>query len=118
MFASVVRKPNRSQLASPSLTFRTQVQGVQIPAKAATGRLSSSAYQTGCHDRPTWSGSLHEVKGTRQLIALDVDLSVTVDFVAVVPAPADDSPIVREVIDIARNIGLEIEDDQESLRRG
>jgi len=43
---------------------------------------------------------------------------VTVDFVAVVPAPADDSPIVREVIDIARNIGLEIEDDQESLRRG
>ena len=43
LFGSVVRKPERSFVASPSFTFRTDVQLVQIPAKKASGRLSSKA---------------------------------------------------------------------------
>jgi len=46
-FGSVVRKPNRSQLISPSLILRTQVQSVQTPAKKAMGRSSLRANQTG-----------------------------------------------------------------------
>src|SRR5271166_2599350 len=46
-FGSVVRKANRSFVVSPSLTFRTEVQRVQIPAKNASGRDSSRANQTG-----------------------------------------------------------------------
>src|SRR3712207_2512839 len=47
LLASVVRKPNRSQVTSPSFSFLTQVQFVQIPAKKSNGRLSSAANQTG-----------------------------------------------------------------------
>ena len=42
---SVVRNAKRSLVVSPSLTFRTDVQLVQIPAKQARGRASSSANQ-------------------------------------------------------------------------
>ena len=38
---------NRSLVVLPSLTFRTEVQRVQIPAKKASGRLSSKANHTG-----------------------------------------------------------------------
>src|SRR3981189_1638934 len=44
-FGSVVRNAYRSLVVSPSLTFRTEVQLVQMPAKQASGRLSSSANQ-------------------------------------------------------------------------
>src|SRR5580704_6043453 len=44
-FASVVRNAYRSLVVSPSLTFRTEVQLVQMPAKQARGRVSSSANQ-------------------------------------------------------------------------
>jgi len=37
---SVGKKPKMSFVASPSLTFRTEVQLVQLPAKQASGRLS------------------------------------------------------------------------------
>ena len=46
-FGSVVRKANKSFVVSPSLTFLTDVHRVQIPANKASGRLSSSANQTG-----------------------------------------------------------------------
>lgn len=42
---SVVRKPNRSFVVSPSFTFRTHVQLTQMPANTANGRVSSSANQ-------------------------------------------------------------------------
>ena len=42
-FGSVVRNAWRSLVVSPSLTFRTEVQSVQMPAKQARGRVSSSA---------------------------------------------------------------------------
>ena len=42
-FGSVVRKAKMSLTVSPSLTFRTDVQLVQMPAKQASGRVSSSA---------------------------------------------------------------------------
>ena len=38
-------------VVSPSFTFRTDVQRVQMPAKNASGRLSSNANQTGGRDR-------------------------------------------------------------------
>src|ERR1700685_4585265 len=44
---SVVRKAKRSFVVWPSLTLRTDVQRVQMPAKKASGRLSSRANQTG-----------------------------------------------------------------------
>ena len=44
-FGSVVRNAKRSLVVSPSLTFRTDVQLVQMPAKQASGRVSSSANQ-------------------------------------------------------------------------
>ena len=40
-------KPKRSFVVSPSLTFRTDVHRVQMPAKKASGRLSSNANHTG-----------------------------------------------------------------------
>jgi hypothetical protein len=46
-FGSVVRNAKRSFVVWPSLTLRTDVQRVQIPAKKASGRLSSRANQTG-----------------------------------------------------------------------
>src|SRR5919112_2541213 len=66
-FASVVRKANRSAFTSPSLTFRVDVQLVQIPAKNRRGRSSPAANQTGTF-RPSAvvSYSLKLVKGTRQ----------------------------------------------------
>ena len=64
-FGSVVRKANSSQATSPSATFRVQVQGVQMPAKKAKGRLSSSANHTGkLRPSGTRVGSENEVKGT------------------------------------------------------
>src|SRR5271165_5776719 len=64
-FGSVVRKAKRSFVVSPSLTFRTEVQRVQMPAKNASGRLSSRANHTGGRDP---SGSIpfsaKFVKGT------------------------------------------------------
>src|ERR1700722_19624415 len=45
-FGSVVRKAKMSFVVSPSLTFRTDVQLVQMPAKQTRGRVSSSANQT------------------------------------------------------------------------
>src|SRR5271156_2155421 len=51
-----------SLVVSPSLTFRTDVQLVQMPAKQARGRLSSSANQMS----PPWAllNSLKELNGT------------------------------------------------------
>src|SRR5271166_6178595 len=46
-FGSVVRKAKRSFVVLPSLTLRTDLQRVHMPAKKASGRLSSSANQTG-----------------------------------------------------------------------
>src|SRR5580658_5233081 len=66
-FGSVGRKANRSFSVSPSLTLRTDLQRVQIPAKNASGRLSSSANQTGgCEPSGNASFSENEVKGTTQ----------------------------------------------------
>src|ERR1700761_3466431 len=44
-FGSVVRNAKRSLVVSPSLTFRTDVQLVQMPAKQTRGRVSSRAKQ-------------------------------------------------------------------------
>src|ERR1700692_3350388 len=44
-FGSVVRNAYKSLVVSPSLTFRTEVQLVQMPAKQARGRVSSRANQ-------------------------------------------------------------------------
>ena len=44
-FGSVVRKAKRSLVVSPSYTFLTDVQLVQMPAKQPSGRDSSSANQ-------------------------------------------------------------------------
>ena len=54
-FGSVVKKAKRSFVVSPSLTFRADVQRVQIPAKKASGRLSSSANHTGGREPSGWS---------------------------------------------------------------
>src|SRR5207302_4767373 len=63
-FGSVVRNANTSLVVSPSLTFRTEVQLVQMPAKQARGRVSSSANQMS----PPWTllNSLKELNGTTQ----------------------------------------------------
>src|SRR3954469_22560490 len=61
---SVVRKAKRSLLVSPSLTFRTEVQLVQMPAKQARGRVSSSANQIS--PPSALLNSLNELKGTTQ----------------------------------------------------
>src|SRR4030088_3055082 len=46
LFGSVVRNAKMSFVVSPSFTFRTEVQRVQMPAKNANGRVSSKANQT------------------------------------------------------------------------
>ena len=46
-FGAEVRNPKRSARTGPSLTFRTEVQVAQMPAKKASGRVSSKANQTG-----------------------------------------------------------------------
>src|SRR6202790_907293 len=46
LFGSVVRNAKMSFVVSPSFTFRTEVQRVQMPAKKANGQVSSRANQT------------------------------------------------------------------------
>ena len=46
-FGLIVRNAKMSFVVSPSFTFRTDVHRVHIPAKHASGRLSSKANQTG-----------------------------------------------------------------------
>jgi hypothetical protein len=56
-----------SLVVSPSFTFLTEVQRVQMPAKQASGRLSSSANQIGGRDP---SGSTEKlVNGTTQRLS-------------------------------------------------
>lgn len=66
-FAFQVRKEKMSFVVSPSRTFRTDVHRGQIRAKQTSGRLSSSANQTGAS--PPYvplSGSAKLLNGTRQ----------------------------------------------------
>ena len=64
---SVVRKANRSAVTSPSRTFRTEVQRVQIPAKQAMGRVVSNANHAGGLDPfGCGSGSEKLMNGTTQ----------------------------------------------------
>src|SRR5664279_34534 len=63
-FGSVVRKAKMSLVVSPSLTFRTDVQLVQMPAKQARGRESSSANQIS--PPSSLLNSLKELNGTTQ----------------------------------------------------
>src|ERR1700749_1273249 len=63
-FGSVVRNAKRSLVVSPSLTFRTDVQLVQMPTKQARGRVSSSANQMS--PPSTLLNSLNELNGTTQ----------------------------------------------------
>src|SRR4030088_256477 len=63
-FASVVRNEKMSLVVSPSLTFRTDVQLVQMPAKQARGRVSSSANQMS--PPSALLNSLKELSGTTQ----------------------------------------------------
>src|SRR5471032_1587064 len=69
-FGSVVRKANRSFVVSPSFIFRTEVQRVQMPAKNASGRLSSKANHKGGRE-PSGRTSFSEklVKGTMQRLS-------------------------------------------------
>src|SRR5712672_1082080 len=53
-----------SLVVSPSLTFRTDVQLVQMPAKQARGRVSSSANQIS--PPSVLLNSLNELNGTTQ----------------------------------------------------
>ena len=59
-----------SLVVSPSLTFLTEVQRVQMPAKKASGLVSSSANQTGGFE-PSGNVSFSEklVKGTTQRLS-------------------------------------------------
>src|SRR6266446_8240337 len=67
LLGSVVRNPNRSFVVSPSLTFLTEVQLVQSPAKKARGRVSSNANHTGgLLPSGSASFSLKLVNGTAQ----------------------------------------------------
>src|SRR5580692_11327507 len=54
-------------VVSPSLTFRTDVQLVQMPAKQARGRLSSSANQMSAPS--ALLNSLNELNGTTQRLS-------------------------------------------------
>src|ERR1700730_17332131 len=71
LFGAVVRNANRSFVVSPSFTFRTEVQRVQMPAKNASGRVSSNANQTGGRV-PSGRASFSEklVNGTTQRVSL------------------------------------------------
>src|SRR5258706_13715307 len=67
----VVRKANKSAVTSPSFTFRTDVQLVQMPAKKATGRLSSNANQAGGREPFGWgSGSAKLLQGTTHRLSM------------------------------------------------
>src|SRR5258706_16012147 len=67
LLGSVVRNPKRSFVVLPSLTFRTEVQLVQSPAKKARGRVSSNANHTGgLLPSGSVSFSLKLVNGTTQ----------------------------------------------------
>ena len=69
-FGSVVKKANRSFVVWPYFTFRTDVHVVQIPAKTASGRLSSSANYTGGREPSGWSSfSAKLVNGTTQRLS-------------------------------------------------
>ncbi len=63
-FGPVVRNGNRSLVVSPSFTFRTDVQPVQMPAKQARGRVWSSANQMS--PSSALLDSLKELHGTTQ----------------------------------------------------
>ena len=65
-FASVVSKPWMSSVVSASLSFRTEVQLVQMPAKKSSGRSSWSTNSTGSFP-PPWRVAYSEtlVNGTR-----------------------------------------------------
>jgi hypothetical protein len=70
VLGSVIRKPKRSFVVSPSLTFRTDVHRVQRPAKKASGRLSSNAHHNGGREpsgKTSFSAKL--VKGTMQRLS-------------------------------------------------
>src|SRR5258706_14469771 len=56
-----------SLVVSPSLTFRTDVQLIQIPAKQARGRVSSSANQIS--PPSALLNSLKELNGTTQRLS-------------------------------------------------
>src|SRR4029077_2621886 len=67
LFGTVVRNAKMSLVVSPSFTFRTEVQRVQMPAKKANGRVSSKANQTAGREpsgRTLFSEKL--VQGTTQ----------------------------------------------------
>src|SRR5205814_3830965 len=61
---SVVRNAKMSLVVSPSFTFRTDVQLVHMPAKQASGRVSSSANQIS--PPSALLNSLKELNGTTQ----------------------------------------------------
>jgi hypothetical protein len=62
-FGSVVRNAKMSLVASPSLTLRTDVQLVQMPAKQARGRESSKANQMSPPSALLWlSAPSHRVQ--------------------------------------------------------
>src|SRR5208337_264882 len=66
LFGSVVRNAKISFVVSPSFTFRTEVQRVQMPAKKANGRVSSKANQTGGREPSGRTSSLrNSSKGPR-----------------------------------------------------
>src|SRR3954465_4997663 len=77
-FGSVVRNAYRSLVVSPSLTFRTEVQLVQMPAKQASGRLSSSANQMS--PPSALLNSLNELNGTTQRCSGPSHLVQCLDF--------------------------------------
>jgi hypothetical protein len=71
LVGSVVKNAKRSLVVSPSLTFRTEVQRVQMPAKKARGRVSLSANQAGGRlPSASFSCSAKLVKGNRQRLSI------------------------------------------------
>jgi hypothetical protein len=71
LFGSVVRNAKMSFVVSPSFTFRTEVQRVQMPAKNASDLVSSNANHTGGRE-PFGSASFSEklVKGTTHRLSM------------------------------------------------
>src|ERR1019366_4249310 len=72
-----------SFVVSPSFTFRTEVQRVQMPAKKANGRVSSKANQTVGRE-PSGSTSFSEklAHGTMQRFSIPSQRRQCGDFVA------------------------------------
>src|ERR1700742_4918970 len=77
-FGSVVRNAKRSLVVSPSLTFRTDVQLVQRPAKQTSGRDSSSANQMS--PPSALLNSLKELNGTTQRFSTPSHLVQCLEF--------------------------------------